>query len=267
MSNDIKPPTRALGESTSSLQNTFKKLASGKRINSAADDAAGLAIAKSIESDIGISRQGRRNTNDASSALAIADGAYSQLNDISGRMSELATQAGNSLLSGDQRTALDNEFQQLRQESQRIASTTEFNGVKLLSGESISVQVGNDSSASSSLSLNSADIKSLTQSLDSSSLSSQDGAKAALDSLKSFVTNVSQTRGTSGAFASRLDYASNAAAIGEEGLAKAQSQIEDYDYAQGVADKTSAAIRQDVSASLTGQASRLNGQAALSLLS
>ena len=267
MSNEIRSPFRALGEGTNTLNNTLKKLATGKRINSASDDAAGLAIANSLATDISVSQQSRRNTAEASSALNIADGAYQQLNDISGRMAELATQASSSILSADQRSSLDAEYQQLKQETSRITATTEFNGVKLLAGQSISVQVGRDRSANSSLTVTSPDVTTLTSSIAADSLSTDTGARTALDNVRSFVDNLSQTRGIAGSFASRLDSASNIAAISEEGMAAARSQIEDYDYAQGVADKTAAQIRQSVSASLVGQSSRLNGQVALSLLS
>jgi flagellin len=182
-------------------------------------------------------------------------------------MAELATQASSSILSSDQRAALDGEYQQLKQETARITESTEFNGVKLLKGQSLSIQVGTDGSSSSSLSLTSPDVASLTGSLSADSLSSDTGARTALDNVRSFVSNLSQTRGAAGAFASRLDSARNVAAIGEENKAAARAQIEDYDYAQGVADKTAAQIRQSVSASLVGQASRLNGQVALTLLS
>ena len=113
MSNEIRSPFRALGEGTNTLNNTLKKLATGKRINSASDDAAGLAIANSLATDISVSQQSRRNTAEASSALNIADGAYQQLNDMSGRMAELATQASSPILSADQRSSLDAEYQQL----------------------------------------------------------------------------------------------------------------------------------------------------------
>lgn len=267
MGYEIKPPFRALGESSNTLSSTFRKLATGKRINSGSDDAAGLAIASSLGIDISVSQQGRRNIGDAASAINIADGAYQQMNDMSGRMAELATQAGNSILSPEQRAAIDNEYQQLKQESSRITATTEFNGVNLLSSNSLSVQVGTDGSANSSLTLTSPNGSSLTSTIAADSLTSLNGARSALDNVRTYSTNVSLTRGAAGAFASSLDAASNVAASTEVAKASAQSQIQDYDYAQGVADKTAAEIRQNVSASLVGQSSKLNGQVALALLS
>jgi flagellin len=267
MSYEIRPPFRALGESSNTLNNTFKKLATGKRITSGSEDAAGLAIANSLEAEIAVSKQGRRNTLDASSALNIADGAYQQLNDMSGRMAELATQASSSILSADQRAALDAEYQQLKQETSRLTQTTEFNGVKLLAGQSLSVQVGTDGSSNSGLTVTSPDVSSLTSGIAADSLLSDSAARTALDNLRTFSTNVSQTRGAAGAFASRLDSARDVAAASEEGKAAALAQIQDYDYAQGVAEKTASQIRQNISASLVGQSSNLNGQVALALLS
>lgn len=122
---------RRLGRSTASLQDSFTRLSSGLRINKAADDAAGLSIAESLNTDQRVLNQGVRNLNDGVSLLAIADGALSELSSITTRLAELAEQASNGALSKQQRSALNEEAQALRDEFSRITDTTEFNGVKL----------------------------------------------------------------------------------------------------------------------------------------
>ena len=123
-----------LGEATSALQKSYERLSSGLRINSAADDAAGLSISASLDTDTKVYAQGVRNLNDGISLLNIAEGAVDSLTNIVTRIEELAEQAGNGTLSYKQRTALDSEAQALRKEYLRIAQTTEFNGKKLFDG-------------------------------------------------------------------------------------------------------------------------------------
>jgi len=126
---------RRFGASTAALQDSFTRLSSGLRINKASDDAAGLAIANSLEVDRRVFTQGVRNLNDGASLLSIADGALNELSNITIRLTELAEQAANGALSNTQRGALDEEAQALKAEYFRISKTTEFNGQKLFEGE------------------------------------------------------------------------------------------------------------------------------------
>ncbi len=125
---------RRLGESTSMLSGVYERLASGKRINRASDDAAGLAIAESLNTRSRVYTQAIRNGNDGLSVLAVADSAASSLSGIVTRIAELAEQAANGVYNRTQRQALDNEAQALSDEYSRIISTTSFNGVKLFNG-------------------------------------------------------------------------------------------------------------------------------------
>ena len=134
---------RTLGVSTDALTRTYEKLSSGQRINKASDDAAGLAIADSLRADQRISTVAIRNANDGISTIAIADGALGQIGNVLSRLAELAEQSANGVYSTTQRSALQNEFTALGSEIERIAVTTVFNGVRLLSGAaSIILQVG-----------------------------------------------------------------------------------------------------------------------------
>lgn len=135
---------RRLGQSTQSIQQSYTRLSSGLRINKASDDAAGLAIAGSLNTDADVYAQAVRNINDGISLLNIAEGAMQELTGITIRQRELSTQAANGTLSNKQREALDEEAAALTAEFARIAAKTEFNGIKLLDGSEseLSVQAG-----------------------------------------------------------------------------------------------------------------------------
>ncbi len=135
---------RRLDEGSQSLAKTFERLSSGQRINCASDDAAGLAISSSLTAKARRFQQSQRNVNDAISALNIADGATSQLSQILTRMEELATQSANGVFQNSQRQALNTEAHELQKEYNRIVSTTEFNGIKLIDEHTgqITIQAG-----------------------------------------------------------------------------------------------------------------------------
>ncbi|MCB0344257.1 MAG: VCBS repeat-containing protein [Bdellovibrionales bacterium] len=135
---------RNLSRVNRELTGVYTRLSSGMRINTASDDAAGLAISESLNNDQRVFGQGIRNLNDGISLLSIADGAVEQLTNITIRLQELATQASNGSLGNNQRQALDEEAQQLSQEYFRIARTTEFNGLNLFDGsvEEMHLQAG-----------------------------------------------------------------------------------------------------------------------------
>ena len=136
-----------LNSSMKATNRSLVALASGSRFTSASVDAASQAIAAELGQSITRLGRASQNVGDAASALNIADGAVSQIQDMSGRLQELAVQSANGLYSDEQRSALQAEFTSITQEIQRITETTQFNGQQLLSGESISVQVGTDGSA------------------------------------------------------------------------------------------------------------------------
>ncbi len=141
---------RQLSNGSNDLSSVFERLASGQRINRASDDAAGLAIADTLNADTRVYTQGIRNLNDGLSVLNIADGALQELTNITLRLTELAEQAANGTLGSAQRAALDEEAQALKAEYFRISRSTEFNGRKLFDGEygELSLQAGYGSTGS-----------------------------------------------------------------------------------------------------------------------
>ena len=269
---------RQLTKSTSSLSSTYSKLSSGMRINKASDDAAGLAIADSLKADQKIASVAIRNANDGISSIAIADGALSQVSDVLTRLAELAEQSANGVYSTDQRSALQNEFSALGSEIQRIALTTEFNGVKLLSGGAgITLQVGFDSNADSQISIRNVTgtlaslgigdaAGAMTYSISGATIEAgQSASRAALDAVNNAIGSLAATRGNLGAVESRLTVTINNLEVAKENFASAESQIRDVDVASEAAELTRLNILQQAGASVLAQANQQPG-IALSLL-
>ncbi len=268
---------RRLGNSTSELRTSFERLSSGLRIVRAKDDAAGLAIADSLRADSRIAGVAIRNANDGVSLISIADGALSEVGNVLSRMAELAEQSANGVLATTQRSALDNEFSALASEIQRIAVTTTFNGINLLSGGStVQLQVGFNSSSNSqisftgvqgtltSLGLASAGSSALIYSLNAagSTTNGQAAALSALDAVKLAISSLTTNRGTLGAAESRLGVAVNSLQVARENFTSAESQIRDVDVAEEAANLTRLNILQQAGAAVLAQA---NQQPALAL--
>jgi len=267
---------RRLGASTSELRQSFERLSSGLRIVRAKDDAAGLAIADTLRADSKIASVAIRNANDGISLISIADGALGEIGNVLSRMAELAEQSANGVLSVSQRSALSAEFQALGSEITRIAATTTFNNLQLLSGGAqVQLQVGFDSGANSQISFSgvSGTLYSLgigtaggalTYSLNAAGATSvgQQAALAALDAVKAAIGSLTATRGTLGAAESRLSVAINNLQVARENFQSAESQIRDVDVAQEAATLTRLNILQQAGAAVLAQA---NQQPALAL--
>lgn len=267
---------RSLNQTTASLSNVFQRLSSGQRINKASDDAAGLAIADSLRAQQRVAGVAIRNANDGISTIAIADSALGEIGNVLSRLAELSEQSANGVFSNQQRSALSNEFTALASEVERIASTTEFNGVKLISGNNtLTLQVGFDSSSTSqisftgvqgtlaSLGLANAGQSALSYSINSASITeAQSASRNALDAVNSAITSLATTRGTLGAAESRLNVAINNLSVARENFAAAESQIRDTDVAEQAAELTRLGILQQAGSAVLAQA---NQQPALAL--
>lgn len=267
---------RRLGNSTGALQKTFERLSSGLRIVRAADDAAGLAIADALRADQRVASVAIRNANDGVSLVSIADGALSEIGNVLSRMAELSEQSANGVLSVTQRSALQNEFSALGSEIERIAVTTEFNGLRLLSGGSqVDLQIGFNSASTAqigfsgvagtlaSLGLAAAGNSALTYSINASTTATgQASAKSALDAVKGAISSLVANRGTLGAAESRLNVTITNLQVARENFASAESQIRDVDVAAEAANLTRLNILQQAGAAVLAQA---NQQPALAL--
>jgi len=269
---------RILGINNDRLSKSVERIASGIRINRAADDAAGLAISESLRSDIRSLRQATRNADDGISLLNTAEGALNEQAGILIRLRELASQASTGTVGSTERQTIQLEFSALRSEIDRISNTTEFNGQKLIdgslassiaSGSQVLIQIGLDSSANSRINLNTqVDLTAITASalsINTLTVTSAAGALTALDTINSAITTVTQGRGKVGAVQNRLTRAISNLSVSAENLQAAESAIRDADIAQEVALLTRNQILVQAATAAVGQAN-LIPQSVLQLL-
>jgi flagellin len=270
---------RNVGESGNRLNQSYQRLASGMRINKASDDAAGLAIAENLRADSTIATVAIRNANDAISVIAIADQAIGQVGNVLNRLSELAQQSANGVYDVTQRSALQNEFTALTSEIERIAVTTQFNGLDLLSnGQNLVFQVGFDGSSLSqlaytginatlqSMGLASVGSSACTYSISASTeIEAQSAARLALEAVSQALASINRSRGRLGALESRLEVSINNLQVARENFKAAESQIRDLDVASEAAELTRLNILQQAGAAVLAQANQ-QPQLALQLL-
>lgn len=258
-----------LGMATSGLQDSMSRLSSGLRVRNAADDAAGLAISEDFKAKIRGLNQAHRNANDGVSLAQTADGALKEIGGMLTRMREVSVQARNGTLNTTQRGYLDDEFQELKSEVSRIASTTEFNGVKLLNGANggagIAFQVGVGTSANDKLTLTIATTDQTTLSISAASIKSTGSADDAITKLDTAISAVSSRRATIGAMQNRLNVTMSNLQTYSTNLEAANSRIVDVDVAAETARLTKQQILVQAGSSMLAQANQ-GPQIALSLL-
>ena len=258
-----------LNSTQRSLTGSYERISSGLRISKAADDAAGLAVAESL---LAISSSGRvaiRNTNDGISVIQTAEGAMDTVGDILSRMRELAVQSSSETLADDERGYIQDEFEQLSQEVDRIAAATEFNGRQLTDGSvtSLDVQVGVGSTSNDRIAISLSDLGATSLSVDTGTLdlSSATLAQGAIDVIDTAIDSVSGYRSDLGAVQNRLDSALANMETYVENLASAESSIRDADFAWETAELAKQQILQQAGTSVLAQAKAIN-QGVLSLL-
>jgi flagellin len=258
---------RHLYNATTRYNKSMEKLSSGLRINRAADDAAGLAISEGLKSDIRALEQASRNAADGISMVQTAEGALDEVSNILLRLRELTEQSLNGTLTDVERGYLDNEFQALLGEIDRISSSVEFNGQNLLdgSGGSVGIQVGITTATYDSIAID------LTTASDAAtlglvgSIDSAANATTAMGQVLAAVDTVSSTRSDFGAIQNRLEVSIRNINNQTENLSAANSRIRDVDVAKETSHLTSYQILQQAGVSMLAQANMTTGLA-LSLL-
>ena len=257
-----------LSKSNTSLSDNLGRLSSGLRVRSAADDAAGLAISEDFKAKIRGLSQAKRNANDGVSLAQTADGALKEMSGMLNRMRELAVQSATGTINNEQRGYLNDEFNQLKSEVDRLAATTEFNGINLLDGSSatgIDFQVGAGNTANDRLTLSLATATAAALSINDNVISASSKALSAISALDSAITAISSKRGTIGAMQNRLSVTiSNLSTYGTN-LAAANSRIVDVDVASETAMLSKNQILVQAGASMLAQANQAP-QIALSLI-
>jgi len=223
--------SRVLRRSTLDLNKSLERLSSGLRINRAADDAAGLAIAEGFRSQVRGTQVAQRNSQDGISLVQTAEGALSETTNILQRIRELAVQAANGTQSTENRIALDREVTELLGQIDDIALDTQFNGVSVLSSaQTITLQSGANVSQTLAISVSgarTADLRVTGLTLSVASL-----AVRAISTVDAALRSVSSLRSSLGAFQNRLEFTISTLAIQEENSAASESAIRDADIAQ-----------------------------------
>jgi len=249
----FNPNTSSSNSSTSS----FEKLSSGSRINRAGDDAAGLAISQRLSAQIGGFNAASRNAGNALSSIQVADGALNSLTKNIGRIQELSLQAANGSLNDQDRRALQEEANQLVDESTRILEQTNFNGKALLSSdENSNVQLEN---AGTEIEVKGKNLAAEFESLGFKDIdiSSQTGASSALSVLSNVSEEVNSRASELGAVSNRIESTIDTIATSKINSEEARSRISDADYAKVTTDLAASLIREQAENAVRSQA---NGQ-------
>lgn len=271
-----------LNNSAGSLNTSIARLSSGLRVNSAKDDAAGLAIAERMSAQIRGFDVAQRNANDGVSLLQVADGALAKVGDNLQRMRELAVQSKNGTLNATDRGNLDREFQELADEVGRIAVGTEFNGNDVFTSgnASVALQVGAGNATEDTLTINltangGAGGNDLQTSLGGTTaaaiatalgdVTTAANANTAIDTIDTQIDNITNLRATTGAGLSRLEQVAQSLETNSTNLSAARGRIMDADFAKETANLTRSQILQQAGTAMLAQANQLP-QNVLSLL-
>lgn len=291
---------RHFGTSSKAVAAQTEKLSSGYRINRGGDDAAGFAIAEVLKADTRSLSQARRNANDAVSLVEVAEGGLNEINNIMIRLRELSVQAASDTIGVRERRYLNEEFMALKDEVDRIAVTTEFNGTRLLTGQKelseellkdhnfspLEIQVGKDYLPETDSLENTNPINIIqmnlsnfnastdgegslglgsTQNSEGTSIETKVGAQSSIDVIDNAMQQIASYRGSLGAIQNRLMSTDRNLGIQIEALSAARSRIKDADFAAESAEMMQQSILQQAGASVLAQANQLP-QIALKLL-
>jgi flagellin len=270
---------RQLTGTAAKAAKAMEKLSSGYRVNRAADDAAGLAISEKMRGQIGGLAQAQRNAQDAVSLVQTGEGALNEVHSMLQRIRDLKVQYSNGTLETADKQAISAEVQQLGKEISDITTKTEFNGIKLLTGGTVTFQVGAESADTISLTktemsgaIGSAGTGGLDEIMDigaATSVADADtlfgSASMSLDVIDEAIKNVSNARSTFGAIQNRLEHRLNNLSTYQENLVASESRIRDVDMAQEMVNFTKLGILQQAGTSMLAQANQ-TPQNVLSLL-
>jgi flagellin len=255
---------RNLSGTEERLATSMERLSSGYRINRAADDAAGLAISERLRGQIGGLDQSQRNAQDAVSLVQTAEGSLTEVHAMLHRIRDLAVQYKNGSLSGNDRTAIQSEVNQLASEIERIGQSAEFNGIKLLNAvQTVSFQVGAQDGQVITVALIS--LGASAGGLGVSYYALSPTGTSDISEIDSAIDLVSSQRSQFGAVQNRLGYTLENAAIYQENLTASESRVRDVDMAKEMVNFTKLQILQQAGTSMLAQANS-SSQGVLSLL-
>jgi flagellin len=249
MMGSINPALSSLSQTNNALSGVMSRLSSGKRLNSSQDDPAGLAISSLMSAQLGSNAQAQSNISMGLALSETASGALGQVSDTLQRMRELAVQSANGTNTPGDRQAIQQEFSQLSQSLDQVASQTQFNGQKLLDGSfSASLQTGPNAGNTFEISGGNVSAQGLgVNSLDITTASNATGAISAIDQA---ISNIGAQQGAVGASQSGLEAAATNLSVSYESLASAKSQKTDTNYAKETTTFAQERLRQDVASKM-----------------
>ncbi|MEB3186124.1 MAG: flagellin [bacterium] len=261
---------RVLTSNDTMLNKSLEKLSSGLRINTASDDAAGLAISQKMLGQVRGLDQAQRNAQDGISMLQTAEGGLSETQNILQRMRELAVQGANDTLTTADRQNIKDELDQLSGEIDRISGGTEFNTISLLGGGNIATtgitfQIGANAGNIVNISISTANTSTLTVGTGALSVDTAANASTTISNIDSALAAISTSRGKIGAYINRLQHTINNLSIQGENISAAKSRIMDLDMAKEVVHMSKAQILSQSATSMLAQANQ-SSQGVLSLL-
>jgi len=252
---------RNLSQVGRDVNKSIQRLSSGLKINSASDDAAGIAVAEGLRAQLGGFEQAAENANDAVAQLATAEGAYNAISDIMIRMRELAVQSASDTLTDKERAYINTEFEDLTSEITRISDVTEYNGISLLTGTSgagsdgaMVYQVGTRNSANDQIKITLKDQDAAALGVDAAAVDNLANAQAAITTIDSAIDQLATDRATLGSTSNELTLAVDNLANTVENLSAARSQIEDADVAAESAEFTKNQVLMQAGVSMLSQA-------------
>jgi flagellin len=258
---------RNIGMTQGSLSTSMQRLSSGLRVNSAKDDAAGLAIAERMNSQIKGMTVGIRNANDAISLSATAEGVLGKVTDSMQRMRELAVQSANATNSDEDRLNLDAEYQQLATEITRVLTDTKFNGQAILGADAgtLTFQVG--AGSADTIDITTTDMSSDTDvgAVTGGDITDATNAATAMDDIDTALTTIAQERANYGAYQNRFESVISNLQVSVENQTAAKGRITDADFATETANLSRSQILQQAGMAMLTQANQLPQQV-LSLL-
>lgn len=255
---------RHLGNTRRLLNKSFERLASGYRINRAGDDAAGLAISEKLRAKTQGLIQAQRNANDGVSLLQVAEGGLQEIQNILVRLRELGVQSASDTIGPQERRYLDEEYQSLKEEIDRIANSTDFNGTYLLDGTGGTMDFQVNTGGQNLLGVDRIsfdayrmDAKTAKLGLDELSMLDKHSSQRSLGKVDSAIEEISSIRGELGALDSRLNSTINNLSISIENLSAARSRIKDVDIASETAEMTQQNIMMQAGISVLTQANSI----------
>ena len=254
---------RHLGQSYDALARSVERLSSGLRINSAKDDAAGMAVRELMRADIAVLQQGARNAQDGISMLQTMEGALATIDTALVRMKQLAEQAATGTYSSAQRAIMDSEFDEMANEIERIATSADFNGIKMLDNSATrSIQFGD---ATDKIDVAGSDVTKSGLGIDALNIDTAASASAALSTLDTAIGSKDTARAKFGYFMNRLESTGQVLGIQAENLMAAESRISDVDVATEMATMTRNQVLAQAGTAMLAQANSIP-QMALTLL-